>query len=110
MSTASVKSLRKKTAQNVRLCHPADLLIPRGLAFDFDKRNRSSGKQPVPSGVYGLTPLVPAELRASRNELFGLRFVGSFLLRFADRQFVASLFQLPPRITRCRPIWVVHLT
>jgi hypothetical protein len=28
------------------------------------------------------------------------RFVGTFLLRFADRQLPGSLFQLPPRITR----------
>jgi len=29
-----------------------------------------------------------------------LRFSGVFLLRFADRQFLALLFQLPPRFTR----------
>jgi hypothetical protein len=28
------------------------------------------------------------------------RFAGSFLLRFAARQFWDGLFQLPPRITR----------
>ena len=31
------------------------------------------------------------------------RFDGSFLLRFADRQFLAVLFQLPPRFTRSEP-------
>ena len=31
------------------------------------------------------------------------RFSGSFLLRHAERQFLASLFQLPPRFTRCEP-------
>jgi len=31
------------------------------------------------------------------------RFDGSFLLRFADRQFLAVLFQLPPRFTRFEP-------
>ena len=30
-------------------------------------------------------------------------FDGSFLLRLADRQFRASLFQLPPRFTRFVP-------
>jgi hypothetical protein len=28
------------------------------------------------------------------------RLSGVFLLRFADRQFLALLFQLPPRFTR----------
>lgn len=28
------------------------------------------------------------------------RLAGSFLLRFAERQFLPSLFQLPPRSTR----------
>lgn len=31
------------------------------------------------------------------------RFVGSLLLRLADRQFSAVLFQLPPRFTRFEP-------
>jgi len=34
--------------------------------------------------------------------LFAL--AGLLLLRFADRQFVAVLFQLPPRITRSEPV------
>ena len=32
-----------------------------------------------------------------------LRLPGEFLLRFADRQFLALLFQLPPRFTRFEP-------
>jgi hypothetical protein len=32
-----------------------------------------------------------------------LRFVGSFLLSFDDWQFLAVLFQLPPRFTRFEP-------
>jgi hypothetical protein len=32
-----------------------------------------------------------------------VRFDGSFLLRFADRQFLAGLSQLPPRFTRFEP-------
>ena len=44
-----------------------------------------------------------AELRARRKPRLLFRFGGSFLLRFADRQFLASLFQLPPRFTRFEP-------
>ena len=44
-----------------------------------------------------------AELRARRKPLLELRFDGLFLLRFADRQFLAVLFQLPPRRTRFEP-------
>ena len=32
-----------------------------------------------------------------------LRLPGVFLLRFAERQFLALLFQLPPRLTRFSP-------
>ena len=37
---------------------------------------------------------------AGRKPRLLFRFSGSFLLRFAERQFLALLFQLPPRITR----------
>jgi hypothetical protein len=37
------------------------------------------------------------------------RLPGSFLLRFAARQFLASLIQLPPRITRFEPDTVIIL-
>jgi hypothetical protein len=37
------------------------------------------------------------------------RFDGSFLLRFADRQFPAVLFQLPPRLTRFELFTITHL-
>jgi len=33
-----------------------------------------------------------------------LRFDGSLLLRFAERQLSASLFQEPPRTTRLEPV------
>ena len=33
-----------------------------------------------------------------------LRFVGSLLLRFAERQLIALLFQDPPRKTREEPV------
>ena len=46
----------------------------------------------------------PAGAAARRKPLFRfqflLRFSGVFVLRFADRQFLPLLFQLPPRITR----------
>ena len=35
-----------------------------------------------------------------RQPRLSLRFDGSFLLRFEERQSLASLFQLPPRMTR----------
>jgi hypothetical protein len=41
--------------------------------------------------------------RETRKPRLLLRFPGSFLLRFADRQFLAGLFQLPPRFTRFEP-------
>lgn len=41
--------------------------------------------------------------KARRRPLFLLRLSGLFLLRFAERQFLALLFQLPPRITRFEP-------
>jgi len=59
------------------------------------------GKRPVPSGRES-TP--SAELRARRKPRFWFRFSGQFLLRYAERQFLASLFQLPPRITRFEPM------
>jgi hypothetical protein len=36
----------------------------------------------------------------SRKPKLLLRFDGELLLRFAERRFTASLFQLPPRFTR----------
>ena len=53
--------------------------------------------------------LGPLEFRARRKPMLLLRFDGSFLLRFADWQFAASLFQLPPRFTRFEPLRFVHL-
>jgi hypothetical protein len=38
-----------------------------------------------------------------------LRFSGVFLFRFADLQFAAVLFQLPPRFTQFEPLRFVHL-
>jgi len=44
---------------------------------------------------------------AKRKPRLLFRFSGAFLLRFAGRQFLALLFQLPPRITRYEAL-VVH--
>jgi hypothetical protein len=46
----------------------------------------------------------PAELKATRKPRLLFRFDGLFLVRFAERQFLAELFQLPPRFTRFEPI------
>ena len=43
------------------------------------------------------------ELRARRKPKLLFRLSGELLLRFADRQFTALLFQPPPRFTRCEP-------
>ena len=42
----------------------------------------------------------PHGAEAKRKPRLLLRFDGAILLRFADRQFLAMLFPLPPRITR----------
>jgi hypothetical protein len=39
-----------------------------------------------------------------------VRVVGSFVLRFAVRQFAASLSHPPPRFTRFEPLRIVHQT
>ncbi len=44
--------------------------------------------------------------RQTRNPLFRLRSSGLFLLRLAERQFLAVLFQEPPRRTR---VWFLRL-
>ena len=46
---------------------------------------------------------IPEKLKATRKPMPLLRSDGSFLRRFADRQFAAELSQLPPRYTRDEP-------
>ena len=48
-------------------------------------------------------PTVCPVVLARRKPRFELRLPGSFLLRLAERQLVALLFQLPPRLTRFEP-------
>lgn len=47
--------------------------------------------------------------RARRKPRLLLRLPGVLLLRFATRQFLALLFQLPPRFTRFDPLFDYHL-
>jgi hypothetical protein len=51
-------------------------------------------------GSVGQSSLSTCGARASRKPRLLFRLSGVFLLWFAARQFPASLFQLPPRITR----------
>ena len=46
---------------------------------------------------------IPCRELTRRKPRLLFRFDGSLLLRFADRQFWALLFQLPPRLTRFEP-------
>lgn len=48
-------------------------------------------------------PSLSLTVLARRKPRLLLRLPGSFLLRFAERQFLALLFQPPPRLTRFEP-------
>jgi hypothetical protein len=48
-------------------------------------------------------PSLSLTVLARRKPRLLSRLPGSFLLRFAERQFLALLFQLPPRLTRFEP-------
>ena len=50
-----------------------------------------------------------SERQARRKPLLLLRLSGLLLLRFETRQFLALLFQLPPRSTRLEPPSDCHL-
>ncbi len=58
---------------------------------------RTAGSVPHPLDAIGMS------YRARRKPRLLFRLPGMFLLRLADRQFCAVLFQLPPRITRLEP-------
>ena len=64
----------------------------------FDRCRGSAGTRVVRWGCNCMPP-VP-ENRQTRKPWFLLRLSGLLLLRYAERQFLAELFQLPPRITR----------
>jgi hypothetical protein len=55
------------------------------------------------AGSISGTSIPSAELRSTRKPRLLFRLSGVFLLRFAERQFLALLFQLPPRFTRFEP-------
>lgn len=62
---------------------------------------------PVPAGR-GIRPALGAA--AGRKPRLSFRLSGVFLLRLADRQFGAVLFQLPPRFTRLEPVACIRRT
>lgn len=71
---------------------------PRMLSFIFVPlaRERECALARVPSSVLAG--------RTARKPMLLFVFDGLFLLRFAERQFLALLFQLPPRFTRFEPV------
>ena len=62
---------------------------------------------PPPNGSAPLTDAASGEtpdgLRARRKPWSFERYVGTYVLRYAVRQFAASSSQLPPRSTRIEP-------
>jgi len=60
-------------------------------------------RKPRPTGTNG------GEALTRRKPTLSLRLPGAFLLRFADRQLTALLFQPPPRMTRFEPVSAVTL-
>ena len=70
--------------------------------MSFAGRCNASGSRTAAGSISG-TSIPFAELRSTRKPRLLFRLSGVFLLRFADRQFLALLFQLPPRFTRFEP-------
>jgi hypothetical protein len=69
------------------------------LAFEVLPRRVSApgtGRHPVRQAHSGAS----CRAAASRNPMLLFRLPGVLLLRYAERQFLALLFQLPPRIVR----------
>ncbi|MGH9845338.1 MAG: hypothetical protein ACREEM_42030 [Blastocatellia bacterium] len=60
-------------------------------------------RKPRPTGTSG------GEALTRRKPRLSLRLPGGSLLRFADRQLTALLFQPPPRLTRFEPVSAVTL-
>jgi hypothetical protein len=56
-----------------------------------------------------LGSLQAAATAATRKPMLLFRFDGALLLRRAERQFEAPLFQLPPRCTRAEPCPVIRM-
>jgi hypothetical protein len=72
-----------------------------GLLPDSLSKIQQAGSWPV--SLDGILLLHRAKLAATRKPRLLFRLSGVFLLRLADRQFCALLFQLPPRFTRLVP-------
>ena len=68
--------------------------LPRPVGREQDNRLFSGSHPAIP---------VSCGARARRKPLLKLRLSGCQLLRYAERQFCAVLFQLPPRWTRFVP-------
>jgi len=74
----------------------AGLAVLLFVAGDSERdTNLFSGSRPTLPVSYGTN--------TRRKPILSLRFSGLSLLRFAERQFCALLFQLPPRLTRFEP-------
>lgn len=69
-----------------------------GLTLSAPTQGTEQDLRPVQSGIS-----FRGELRAGRKPRLLFRLPGSFLFRLAERAFLASLFQLPPRFTRLEP-------
>ena len=76
--------------------------LDKNLFPNFPRINLSIALGPVRRGIHR-----DGWAAATRKPRLLFRFSGAFLLRFAGRQFLALLFQLPPRITRYEAL-VVH--
>lgn len=85
--------MKKRAAASVRHLLPARARPGLGFCSPVAKREnglfRPAGYPPLAHGA-----------AATRKPRLLFRLPGSFLLRYAERQFSAELFQLPPRITR----------
>ena len=78
----------------------APRLRPRRKPRDGHEAGSMKGKIHSPRSIRSRHR---AGARTTRKPRLLFAFDGLFLLRFADRQFEASLFQLPPRFTRFEP-------
>jgi hypothetical protein len=97
-------------AWSLRRGHPTGYQHHAAPGFDFADQAEARSDWETICSIRSLRAIAPspAEFRARRKPLLFVRFVGSFVLRFAVRQFAASLFQLPPRFTRFEPFLIVH--
>ncbi len=81
----------------------------RTFGSSFVWKNSSAGQRSVHimHGAKAREPWLAGLIwteQTNRTPKLLLRLSGSFLLRFAARQLDASLFQLPPRLTRFEPL------